>query len=191
MLRRGFLGVLLAAAALSAFAAATVVLVDGRTIEGVDLTRDGDTVVIELPSGDSASIPEALVKEIRLSGSGAEDDDTVPAPTAFRTGPAETLAGQPYVPPAPSDQVAAIGRTSTFQGDVVTSSFEPSVWVPDPDGNNFAPSTWAESVVDTEWKPTSAFDARVDVMESGRSTWQKGVVDSAWAPSDGFAKSNE
>ena len=59
-----------------------LVLTDGRVVEGTDVRRRDATYQLTLASGEVLSLPEALVREIRLT-----DDAPKPeAPTAIRPG---------------------------------------------------------------------------------------------------------
>jgi hypothetical protein len=169
--------------------AAAVVLKDGQVLEGTDVRRQGEEVLLTLDGGNVITLPDSIVKEIRLSGDGSAGK--TPPPTAFRTEGPETLAGNEVVPPRKSDQLANAGTTSRFQEDVVDPNWTPpgTDWDMDTSNNDFAPSTWSRSPVDPDWEPDSAFDAREDVLAAGKSNWQKSIVDPTWKPEDGFRRS--
>ena len=186
---RSFLLIVVAfLAAIPAWSGAAVVLQDGQVLEGVDVRRQGEEVLLTIDGGNVITLPASIVKEIRLTGDGSKEK--TPPPTAFRNEGPEVLAGNKVEPPKTSDQLAKAGSQSRFQNDVVGSNWQPSTdWDMDPSNNDFAPSTWSRGPVDSNWEPDSAFDAREDVLADRRSGWQKSIVDPTWAPEDSFRRS--
>ena len=159
-------------------AASELVLQDGQVVRGAEVRRDGDNYVVVLESGDTVVLPAALVKEVRL------EEQAPPEPEP------QQLAGTPVTPPKTSDQLKVFGEPAKFQGNPADHEWRPkSDWNNDPtENNNWAPSEWAQSSIDPEWKPESAFDPGADVLEEGRATFQQGSIDNSWTPTDGFAK---
>jgi hypothetical protein len=199
----------------SALATVELVLTDGQVLPGVDVRREGNVYLLETESGAVLTFPVELVDQVRLAmkaekkkqssglppgyrnegpqqlGGQVLDEDNR-GPSGMREAEPQTLAGQPTRPPRPSEQTAALGPRAQFQQDVVRNDWVPETdWNMDPhEQNNFAPSTWAESIVDDEWQPESAFDPNEDVMAPSRSEWRKGLSDPTWTPQDGFKKSD-
>lgn len=188
IVRRLLAVVAIVLAAIPAWGAAAVVLQDGQVLEGIDVRRQGEEVLLTMDGGNVITLPASIVKELRLSGDGSKEK--TPPPTAFRNEGPETIAGEKVEPPRKSDQLANAGSTSRFQDDVVDSRWQPSTdWDMDPSNNDFAPSTWSRGPMDPNWEPDSAFDAREDVLAEGRSGWQKSIVDPTWKPEDGYRRS--
>lgn len=158
-------------------------LTDGRVLEGVDVRRDGDVYLLSLAGGTVVPVPVSLVAEVGIRGSAPAT-----APTGLTAAEPRVLAGVEVEPTTPDEQLAVFGKPAQFQESVVASNLGPSYWHPDPDQHNFAPSTWAKAPVDSEWKPTSAYDPNANVMAHGETNWQKSVVDSSWTPTDGFVR---
>ncbi len=189
---------------LSAVLAATeLVLLDGRTIDAIDVRRDGGNYLVTLEGGDMIALPLEVVKTIRLTGKGTRKVEVtepglvagqaVPeGPSGLRQSEPQTLAGERVRAPTTREQLGVLGPPARFQKGVVDSNWTPSSdWdmnANDPHRNDFAPSTWSKGVVDPTWTPKSAFDANADVLADSRSSFQKGVVDSTWTPTDGFAR---
>jgi hypothetical protein len=147
--------------------AASIVLRDGQVLEGTEVRRDGDLVLLIMASGDTLSLPMGLVSDIRLGNEGQpqerepEERPNVP-PSGMRYAEPQVLAGIEVRPPTTAEQLAVFGEPSRFQ----------------------------PGVVDPNWHPESAFDAQDDVMAGSRSTFQKSIIDSTWHPTDGFKKKN-
>jgi len=210
--RRGLLlllgMLLLLAVALPTAGDTELVLIDGRVLRGVDLSRRDGVYTLRLENGSEVAFPEELVEQVRLIGeekpsprytpdgyrlSEAEElsGNSVPeGPSGLRSEESQTLAGKQVTPPRRDEQLAVFGEPAEFQKDIIDNRWVPeSDWDMDPEkGNNFAPSTWSKGVVDPTWKPESAFDADKDVLKNSRSTWSKSIVDSTWEPTDAFAK---
>jgi hypothetical protein len=164
-------------------------LSDGRVLEGIDVRRDGDVYLLELPGDTVVPVPASLVTEVGIGGAGAEPvPERASAPTGLTVAAPRVLAGADVAPSTPAEQLAVFGEPARFQPDVVQSSLGPSYWHPDPSQHNFAPSTWAKAPIDPEWTPTPAFDPSANVLAGSETKWQKSVVDSSWTPTDGFAK---
>ncbi len=184
--------VLLAAAGLAALgagpalASATVVLTDGQVLEGADVRREGDLVTLILATGEALSLPAALVAEIRLAGEGPSRNV---APSGIRTPEApEVLAGVPVEPVTPEEATRALGPPARFREGPIRPDWRPEDGFEGTSADGWSPSTWAASPVDPSWAPESAYDAREDVLESGRATWRKSILDPTWKPTDGFRK---
>jgi hypothetical protein len=163
----------------------SVVLTDGRVLEGIDLRREGDLVLLTLPTGEIVTLPASAVQEIRLSGA---PEPRPQAPSGLTAAAPTQLAGRPVEPPAPSEQLAVFGEPARWAPTPTDPVFPPSTWEMDPAQNNWNPSKWAKAPTDPNWVPQSAFDANKDVLAAGRSTWQKGATDPSWVPTDGFKK---
>jgi hypothetical protein len=163
----------------------SLVLSDGRVLEGSDVRRQGASYQLTLPSGEIVTLPEASVREVRLTGDGPK-----PAPTAIRPSAPETLAGdaESRRPPSSSTLRRALGPPANFVDPKVDPSWQPTPAV-DPERDVLAPqrSTFTPSVVDPNWKPESAFDAGVDVLAGSRSRFTPARVDPSWKAGDGFA----
>ena len=181
------LGWALSISLLVAFApgGAELELIDGTSVRGISVSRDGDTYVLVQEGGTTVTLPVELVLAVRLFGKGE-----VPAPTGVRRGGPRTLAGEEVRPPTPSQQIQILGTSSKFQKSMIDPSWTPeSDWDMDPEKqNNFAPSKWQESPIDPNWKPKSAWDRDEDVLAGSRSKWQEPIVDNSWKPTDGFKR---
>ncbi len=178
----------------------SVVLDDGRVVEGIDVRREGDLVLVTLATGEVVTLPASAVREIRLGG---EPPSRTP-PTGLTEGPPQQLAGQPAAglvdsgpaqlagtpvpPPQTSDQLAVFGGPAKWARDPVESTFHATEWQMDPPEANWNPSKWATAPTDPTWVPTSGFDTTKDVLAPSRSTWRQGSTPSAWVPTDGFKK---
>lgn len=164
----------------------SLVLADGRVLEGSDVRRQGTVYQLTLASGEIVTLPEASVREIRLTG-----ESTKPAPTAIRPSAAETLAGDSDSrrPPSSSTQRRALGPPATFVEPKVDPSWQPAPAV-DPELDVLAPqrSTFTPSRLDPNWRPESAFDAGVDVLAGSRSRFVAARIDPTWKARDGFGQ---
>lgn len=190
-----------------------LVLIDGKTLDGVDVRRDQQVYLLTLENGRVAAVPVELVKEVRLEGPAKEkqeareaqrgpdgiiiedeeDNRTLAGEEDFkhpgvRYGKGEQLAGPDAVTIDTSEELAVFGEPAKFQEDIIDSEWVPeSDWDDDPvKNNNFAPSTWSKGWNDPSWEPESAFDKNEDVLASGNSTWSESVIDNEWRPTDGF-----
>ena len=167
------------------FLAVGLVLTDGRVLEGSDVRRAGTTYQLTLAGGEVVSLPEALVREIRLT----DDAPPAPAPTAIRPAPPETLAGDPASrrPPPTDAQRRALGPRATFVEPAIDPFWRPEPSV-DPSLDVFAGSrsSFVPPRVDPNWSPLSAFDGRRDALAGSRSAFVPRAVDPFWRPSDGF-----
>ena len=163
-----------------------LVLTDGRIVEGEDLRREGSNYQLTLVSGEVVSLPEGLVREVRLTDAG-----TKAAPTGIRAAGAETLAGDVASRRAPQteSQRRAIGPPARFVDPKVDPSWVPTPSV-DPSLDVLAPqrASFVPSRVDPNWTADSAFDGNVDVLAASRSTFTPSAVDPLWRPRDGFAR---
>ena len=174
-------------AAYAAGAPASLVLTDGRVIEGTEIVRQGESFLVTQEGGNTVTFPALLVKEIRVG-----DPATPKAPPGFDISGPKTLAGPKVLPSQdPRDQQRALGPPTRWSKDALDTS-----WVPtspfDPDVDVLGPSRsrWAKSAVDTTWVPKSAFDLSKDVLAGSRSTWSKDAVSTTWAPADSFGFKN-
>ncbi|HEX6852561.1 MAG TPA: hypothetical protein VF139_14285 [Candidatus Polarisedimenticolaceae bacterium] len=162
----------------------SIVLSDGRVLEGSDLRRQGASYQLTLASGEVVSLPEGLVREIRLT-----DDGPKPAPTAIRPAAPETLAGDADSRRPPSSQTLrrALGPPATFVEPKVDPSWQPAPAV-DPERDVLAPqrSSFMPSLIDPNWTPESAFDAGIDVLASSRARFTPARVEPSWKARDGF-----
>jgi hypothetical protein len=187
----------LAAALASAVAlgGAELVLLDGRVLRGDSVRREGDLYVLTTEAGET-TMPADLVNAVRLTG---EEEQAPPdrpiegipdGPTGLRDAGPQQLAGAPVEPPTTREQTRALGEPSKVQRSIVNSEWAPTTdWNMDPAvQNNWAPSKFAESPIDPEWHPESAYDSNKDVLADSRSTFAKSPVDSSWTPTDGFKK---
>jgi len=163
----------------------SVVLTDGRVLEGIDLRREGDLVLLTLPTGEVVTLPSSAVQETRLSGS---PEPAPPPPTGLTVAEPTQLAGRPVEAPVTSEQLAVFGEPARWAQTPTEPVFAPSMWEMDPSENNWNPSKWAKAPTDPNWVPQSAFDPNKDVLAAGRSTWQKSPTDPTWVPTDGFRK---
>lgn len=190
-----------------------LVLIDGKTLDGVDVRRDQQVYLLTLENGRVAAVPVELVKEVRLEGPAkeraeesvekrgpdgiviedAEDARTLAGEDEFqhpgvRYGTGQQLAGPDAVTIDTSEELAVFGEPAKFQEDIIDPDWVPeSDWDDDPvKNNNFAPSTWSKGWNDPEWQPESAFDRNEDVLADSRSTWSDSVIDNEWRPTDGF-----
>jgi len=170
-----------------------LILRDGRVLEGTDVWREQGNYYLKVNGGGVVPIPEPLVESVALSGSGTPELEPAPGsgPVEPATRPPAQLAGAPVEAPRTSQQLRALGPSAQFQPGVVDPYWRPtSDWKDDgsdPNRNDFAPSSWAESVVDSDWKPKSAFTK--DHTQFAPSQWQPDVIDSGWTPQDGFRTS--
>lgn len=139
--------------------AAAIVLADGRVLEGEDVRREGDLIVLELPTGEAIAVPDALVGRLRL-GDGGPLPLSRKAPPGLRLAEPETLAGTFVPPPRREEQVAVFGEPARFN--------------PGP--------------IDVSWKPRSWFDPDRDVLARSRARWARSLLDPNWTPSDGFRR---
>lgn len=173
-----------------ALASASLALVDGRIIDGVDVELKGDFYQLEIADGSLVAIPYELVSAIKLTEEGetraSDAASEPPAPSGLRTAEAKTLAGPAMDLPRPDDQLRVLGPPARFRPGPVTTMLSPSYWTLDPTQNDFNPASWAQNVVRPDWQPVSAFDGRKDVLSPGRSTWRRNLIGSAWVPVDGF-----
>lgn len=174
----------------AALLAAALVLVDGQVLEGTAIVHAEGNYRLSLASGETLTVPEALVKEIRLGG----EEPERPAPTAIVPAPAETLAGDPRATPlpAPEEQRAALGPEARFRPAPLDPTWTPTnAYDPRADVLRGSRSRWPSSILDASWFPSSAFDATVDVLAGSRSKWAVAPIDPTWRPEDGFRKEPE
>jgi len=177
------------------FADASLVLEDGRVVEGIDVRREGGLYLLEQEDGSVLSLPIELVREVRLSTPPAPDprsgltyregSETLAGsserPAGVVVGKGQVLAGEEVRVPTPAEQTAVLGP--------LDNEWTPSSdWDMDPENNNFNPSTWSKSIIDNEWEPTSDWDSDTENNNFNRSNWSKSVVDNEWKPKDAFAK---
>ena len=195
MIQRAVVGILLLVTLLATPPRADevkLILRDGRVLTGSDVRREHGNYYLTVEGGGVIPIPEPLVERVALSATGSTEPRPVEGagPIEMATRPPAQLAGPPVEAPRPADQARVLGEPSRFQPGVFDPYWRPeSDWdanATDPHRNDFAPSTWAESVVDTDWRPQSAYTE--DHTQFAPSKWQSGVVDSGWVPQDGFRK---
>ena len=174
-------------------AAASLELVDGRVLAGMDVWREGPIYVLELDSGLEMALPVELVSRVVLESDGSAEEGEAPDTAAVEESPprAEALVGADLVTPAPASSMATLGKPANFRRDLVDSRWTPTTdWNMDAGSqNNFNPARWARPPIDPSWKPEPAWDAASDALQDRRSTWSRNIVDSSWQPTDGFASS--
>lgn len=184
-----------------------LLLEDGRVLNGVDVRREKGEYLLQMADGQTVSIPEELVAEVRITAGHAAgfgmveaepqqlegdavdlDDENRPASGMVR-GHAEVLAGEEIRPPRTSEQTKALGPPAEFSKGVIDPTWRPeSVFNASNDVTNFNPSTWAEDIVDHSWTPSSDYTQKSDVSNFAPSTWSESIVDNSWKPTDGFSK---
>jgi hypothetical protein len=171
-----------ALANLPALAGASIVLSDGRVIQGIELLRDGDSYVMTMEGGNKAAFPAALVKEIRL------EDDAPKPPAPFDFTKPKTLAGPSKLPSQdPKDQFKVLGPPTRWSKSALDTTWAPKdAYDPNMDVLAGSRSTWPKNAVDTTWTPTDAYAHSKDVFAWSHSTWAKDVVDTTWMPTDGW-----
>ena len=187
MRRAAWIFVLCFPAALAAGAPASLVLTDGRVIEGTEIVRQGDSFLVTQEGGNTVTFPALLVKEIRI-----EDSGPPKAPPGFDISGPKTLAGPPErASQDPRDQQRALGPPTRWSKDALDTSWTPTSPF-DPDVDVLGPSRarWAKSAVDTTWVPKSALDLSKDVLAGSRSTWSKDAISTTWTPKDSFGFKN-
>ncbi len=166
-------------------AGAELLLLDGRTVAGTDVRRQGSNYQLVQDDGQILTIPVELVRELRLLEEGPPAP--LPAPTAWRTAEPEVLAGPPQriEPPRMEDQAAALGPPARFQAGVFDPVWIPSSdWTLDPAQNDFNPTRWFTAPIEALWTPLSAFDGRIDVLAHSRAAWIASPIDSTWWPTE-------
>ena len=185
-----------------------LLLEDGRVLSGVDVRRQKGEYALKMADGQTISIPEELVAEVRITAGYAQEfgmvNDAQPLQVAgdeidlddenrpfsgLTKGQPEQLEGDPVRPPRTAEQTKALGPPAEFKRDIIDPNWRPeSVFNASNDVTNFNPSTWSESIVDNSWVPESDYTQKSDVSNFAPSTWSDGVVDNSWKPSDGFSK---
>lgn len=182
---------------------ATLVLNDGRTVQGVDVRREGGNYLLEQENGGFVTLPIELVREVRLSTPPPPDPrtgltyregsetlaGTSERPGGVVVGKGQVIAGDENPIPTRAEQTAVLGPPSKFAKSIVDNEWTPtSDWDMDPKNNNFNPSTWSKSIIDNDWEPTSDWDNDVENNNFDRSNWSESIVDNEWRPTDGFKK---
>jgi len=185
------------------FAGASLVLEDGRVVEGIDVRREGGLYLLEQEDGSVLTLPIELVREVRLSTPPAPDPRTgltyregsqtlagsSERPAGVVVGQGQVVAGGEVRVPSTAEQLGVLGPPSKFADSIVDNEWTPSSdWDMDPENNNFNPSTWSKSIIDNEWEPTSDWDSDMENNNFNRSNWSKSVIDNEWKPKDAFAK---
>lgn len=167
-------------------AGTALVLTDGQVIRGTEVTRQGDSYIIQMEGGNAITFPAALVKEVRL-----EDDAPPKNPYdgVYETTP-KTLAGPPpakFQSQDPKDQLAVFGPPTRWSDNAVDTTWTPTnAYDTTKDVLAGSRSTWAPNAVDTTWVPKNSYDTSKDVMAGSRSTWSKNAVDTTWVPTDSW-----
>ena len=172
-------------AASVAHAGAELLLQDGRTVAGIDVSRQGTNYHLIQEDGQILTIPVELVRELRLSDEGPPPPR--PAPTGLRAAEPEVLVGppQPIEPPVAENQAAVLGPRAKFQSGVFDPVWVPSSdWTLDPRQNDFNRTRWFTAPIESSWTPLSAFDGRIDVLARGRTSWKASLVDPTWWPTE-------
>jgi hypothetical protein len=172
------------ACALAAAADVELVLLDGRSVRGVEVRRDGALYVLVDSSGGTTTFPVEIVSEVRLAAAGG------PPIEGFKVTEPRVLAGDPtpHVPVTPDDQLRVFGEPARFQEGPIDST-----WVPENDWPGTDPrydeehkARWAKAPIDPSWTPSSAWEGKPDAMAASRSSFQSSIVNSDWRPTDGF-----
>ena len=108
-------------ASVLAHAQPSLVLTDGQIIKGNEIKRQGDTYLVVMDDGNTATFPAALVKEIKLV-----DDPRPTPPPGFDYAPAKTIVGPTKQPSQdPKDQLKALGPPSQWTAEPHRSDVGP------------------------------------------------------------------
>jgi hypothetical protein len=202
--RRPHPAVLLLVALLSVGAARAGIqleLIDGRRLTGSEIRRDGGLYRLTLEDGTVVPVPEALVRQIRLTGD-SEREPAGPAveaaaphtlagdPAKLKQSEPEVLAGRPTALPRTAEQLAVFGVESAgFRHGWYDFNWRPSSdWNLDLRNNQFNPARWAQGPIPFRWIPRPAYTTATDVTEFSPADWKQGI-DTRWSPIDGFANS--
>jgi hypothetical protein len=202
---RARLLVILLATAPAAVADFELLLGDGQLLSGVDVRRVRGEYLLELESGQTLSIPEELVAEVRITAGVARDvrkaeprqlegkeldlDDEEAPHTGVRKADPEVLAGDEVNPPRTSEQLEALGDPARFSKGVFNPNWRPeSVYDRSNDVSDFNPSTWTDSVIDPNWQPDSDYTWSSDVSDFSPSRFTDSIIEPSWEPRDGFEK---
>jgi hypothetical protein len=199
----------------------SVLLIDGRVLEGIAVTRVSLDYELETSPGEIIIIPGAFVSQVQL-----EEDEPEPeeepeeedpdawrhesgviraepqvvggyepedVPGLNRDAKPEWLAGDPVDIPTRREQTEVLGEPAEFQKSISgQQDWKPTTdWDMVKGVNNWAPSEWSKGTVDPTWEPETVYGKDTDQLKNHESEFKESIIDNEWRPTDSFKKQDD